>query len=683
MFEIKEKHQLLHLSLIKRASVVLLIIASVILGKVHASNSFFEMSLEELMQIEVTIATKTQVEVDSAPGMVSVVNGSELANKGYESLWEALSSLPGIQISIESTGSKILIVRGVGKTFSSGKVKVLLNGVAMNSTISATAESVMNLPIQQVEKIELIRGPGSAVHGEFSYVGVLNVITRKQGESVYVASGAGDLIKAGALINWNEHPDLNASLNLSLLESEGENLEAGLDAGDIYAPGPVNNKRSVYTAIFNLDYQNINFSLQWLNVQRGDHFGINDYLPPDERENRIEDTNLALHADISWKMSPTIDAKATLNWLSDKSKRNQQFVLSAPLVGGLITDPDAVSNVIDAEERVEVSLNLTSSGFEKHVLFSELSLAKVKVTDASQKINLNPNTFATNEGFFDYAPVISKGDDREIMSFTLQDEFFINDDLTLTTGIRYDHYDQNIGTGKTPRIALVYHASEHNTYRVQYAEAFRPPTLLEYHGAFSDTVNPEVIDTLEFGHHFQDNQTSLKSVLFYSKLKDLITFINVSPYGFSNTGDATIKGLDFEFIHRMNEHWSTDGNLSLLDTQNDLTGEALFGSAEVMANLAFNYKVTQTLELNMSINHVGDREREISDNRGKLGGQTLSNIAINIRQLGGVKGLKLKAGIKNIFSEDIRYQSPINSYVDDYPMNNSRTVWLQMDYKFQ
>ena len=69
----------------------------------------------------------------------------------------------------------------MGQLFEPSKVKLLLNGVAVNASASATTGTIYDTPIEQVERIELIRGPGSATHGEFAYAGVLNVTTRKQG----------------------------------------------------------------------------------------------------------------------------------------------------------------------------------------------------------------------------------------------------------------------------------------------------------------------------------------------------------------------------------------------------------------------------------------------------------------------------------------------------------------------
>ena len=148
-----------------------------------------EMALLALLDEQTDIATKTKINADFVPGMVTILSGDDLERKGIHTVWQALGTIPGMEISIDQIGNRSVIVRAMGGEFGSGNLKIMLNQVAMNSALTAQAQSVMSMPIEQVERIEVIRGPGSAIHGEFAYAGVVNVISKKTTNNIFAGAG--------------------------------------------------------------------------------------------------------------------------------------------------------------------------------------------------------------------------------------------------------------------------------------------------------------------------------------------------------------------------------------------------------------------------------------------------------------------------------------------------------------
>jgi outer membrane receptor protein involved in Fe transport len=145
-----------------------------------APDHYFKLDIEALTKVSIAvtrIATKTEHQSFQAPGLISVLLGRDLLAKGVRTVGDALILVPGIEPSFASSGTRQFVVRGIGKTFASGNIKFLLNDIPMNSTFTGQALPLLELPIEQVDRIEVIRGPGSAIHGEFAYSGVVNVIT--------------------------------------------------------------------------------------------------------------------------------------------------------------------------------------------------------------------------------------------------------------------------------------------------------------------------------------------------------------------------------------------------------------------------------------------------------------------------------------------------------------------------
>ena len=133
-----------------------------------------------LLEQESELATKSKKNIDYLPGLITVLQQNELKRFGYKTVEEALELVPGIDFS-----SKGLIVRGIGNAFISGKTKIMLNGVAFNDAATSAAPYILRLPVEMIERVEVIRGPGSALYGEYAFSGVINIVTIKDADYIF------------------------------------------------------------------------------------------------------------------------------------------------------------------------------------------------------------------------------------------------------------------------------------------------------------------------------------------------------------------------------------------------------------------------------------------------------------------------------------------------------------------
>ena len=260
--------------------------------------------LLNLLDEQTTLATQTRLNADFVPGMFSVLTGEDMYRRGFRTLWEALASVPGVVTVMNETGMRSITVRGIGEVFEPSKVKLLLNGHAVNASASATTGTIFDTPVEQIDRVEFIRGPGSAVHGEFSFAGVLNVITRSKGEDYSAGIETGDGYRFNAFRSFDQS-GFSASINFAASDSRGQDIDSGSDRTPTgvtgYSPGDINNKRDFVSAIVDLKFDELRALIQVQQGNRGDHFGSNNLLPPDERQTVISD-NL-----ISLSLSQTID----------------------------------------------------------------------------------------------------------------------------------------------------------------------------------------------------------------------------------------------------------------------------------------------------------------------------------------------------------------------------------------
>lgn len=481
----------------------------------------------DLLEQQTSIATQTRLNADFVPGMFGVLDAEQLRRRGFRTVWEALESISGVRTVMNETGMRSISVRGVGGLFESSKIKLLLNGKALNTSASATTGTLYDTPIEQLDRIEFVRGPGSAIYGEFAYAGVLNVITRKQGEQYSVGLGSSNGLNISALyIYAKPDSDFKTSLNFAANQSDGEDISSGADRSPAgirsFAPGPINNPRDFVSAIFNLESGNLTALLQLQQGNRGDHFGTNNLLPPDNRQTVISDTVISADLTQNFAIDEQLSGAWSLSLLQNETEQNELFLGSAESFGGLANEDDVVADSLLEERRIETKFNLQYED-HKHQLFGELVFAEIDVGTSEQFINLDPNTNLPSAQLNEFPGPVDETAERSSASLVLEDQHRIDDRLTLTAGLRYDEYE-DIDSNLSPRIAFVWRHSDQHIFKTQLARAFKPPSLIEDGGKIETSIEAETIETLEFGHIYTTSNLILRNTVYFSRLENTILF---------------------------------------------------------------------------------------------------------------------------------------------------------------
>ncbi len=634
----------------------------------------------ELLEQQTTLATKTRLNADFVPGMLSVLSAEQMERRGFRTVWEALASLPGVLASINETGMRSISVRGIGKLFEPGKVKLLLNGKALNASASATTGTIYDTPVEQIERIEFIRGPGSAVHGEFAYAGVLNVITRKTGEQYTAGVDTTNGASVSAIYSLGERgSDFSGNINFAAVYSEGEDIIVDSDASAPgipgYAPGPINNKRDIFSTIVDLNFGELNALLQVQQSNRGDYFGSSHLLPPDERQTVISDTVISAALSQSYSFDEKLGGQWSVNLLQNDTEKNGLFLGVAEAFGGLGGEDDIRADSKLTERRIEAVFDLQYDG-DQHTFFSEFSVSNVSVTESRRFINLDPSTRLPSPTFNEFPGPVDDSLDRGAISLVLQDEYRIGDSLTLTAGLRYDNYE-DIDTAVSPRIALVWRYSDRQVFKAQLARAFRPPSLIETGGKLGSSIDPEINDTVEIGHIYLDNDFTLRNTIFFTQLKDLIVFQDIAPFGYLNMGSYDLLGYELEVEKSFAENWEVLASLSL----QDYVDEPLPAAAPWLLKLGVGYLLSPSTGVHLQLNASGARARADGDPRDDFAQTTQVDITLLTQNMFDVTGLDLRYGVVNLLDEEIAYPAPANTYADDFPTSQSALFWAQLIYR--
>ena len=651
--------------------------------------------LMRVLEEETKIATRTKLNIDFVPGMVTVLHGKDLLAKGVRTVYEALGLVPGIELSMAGDGQYQFLVRGMGKTFASTKIKFLINGVGMNSTLGPVT-TVRTIPIEQVERIEVVRGPGAAIYGEYALAGVVDVITLEQGSNAFVRYGDVDGATLGAVYGYRpQHSKFGFSLNIAGTDTDGGEVKTGKDRlwapplsqpAISNAPGASNERKQNNSAMLKLNYADLTLLMQHVGSAFGGHFGVVDVLPDESSKLVRRWTFDTAEVHKPWSIGSDARAEVRAGWTHYITDVTGQQLYPANFQGkfqsaGVIGGP-----------HYEETRTWLKTAFEFPIAARHYGVAGAEYADVRQGDTWNERNYRVTPAGFAEVPLqkytgndnwLKEGLERRILSAYVQDQYTGVDKLTVTAGLRVDRYN-DVGNAVTPRIGGVYQWSNRQTLKLQYSDSFRPPSFLELYSRNNPVVNgnpeikPERMHTLEAGYVYNNGRQIFRATAFASNIDRIIVVDSVSRQ-YQNGGEAYLRGLELEGVAPLTRQVKVDANLSLQNNNANAGLSSLWGAAQRLANIGVLYQAMADRFINVQYRYVSERERETADARPSLEGYQTIDLTLSADKLGW-PAFSARAGIRNLFDADVIYPAPKGTYPDDYP-RPGRQWWLAATYR--
>ncbi|MDP2385123.1 MAG: TonB-dependent receptor [Bacteroidota bacterium] len=529
-------------------------------------NKLSEMSLEELMDVEVFSASKTLQRSSDAPAIMNVITQAQITKMGAITLVDVLKFVPGVEVSIDSYGFYRVALRGARKD---GEILFLINGQQLNDFYSGRA--IYDMPVEFIEKIEVVRGPGSALFGSSAMAGVINIFTIKQ-SSVNAAAGNNGTVKAN--INFNvEKRNTKFSLSVGGLTTKGANSVVDTDRVSNQAWSLTKGDTGYTTNRWNKDFYlnsnfsvgNFSFNLFNIGRQQGSWVGPVYIAAPESKlftnqfaSSMKYDFRIGENVIISPKVYGNINYH---DFLSQETPDNYISPISNDTFANGKFDHEkyvgklygaSVDLFIKANEHLDI---LTGNVFE------DLSLSKYELTRNYQIVgDINKESFSN----YDNIPYDQKNKRRFVFAYFLQGCYKIKN-VNVTLGVRYDDYS-DFGQSFNPRAGLTYKLSKHFSFKALAGKAFRAPTFLELYdnttlgneSGVKGNLNlvPEKINTYELGVEAAYEKFVLKYNVFYIQNKNLIRVYD--PHGegsigtYENIGDLYTIGNEIELNIKFN-----------------------------------------------------------------------------------------------------------------------------------
>ncbi len=663
-------------------------------------------------QPTVSIATGSEQPLRRAPAVATVITAQDIAAMGATDLDEVLEMVPGIHVSRSIQAySPLYVIRGISSDYNP-QTLVLQNGVPMTTLfIGNRGNAWFGLPLENIARIEVIRGPGSALYGADAYSGVINIITKTAADTPGTEFG----LRGGSFNTWNtwvQHGgklgpvDVAGYLRVGHTDGFKEKIEVdnqtlvdqelarlfGYTQRASLAPGPVNNGFDALDGSLDLSYQQWRFRAGYKlrdNGQTGP--GISGALDP---VGQVKSERIT--ADFSWN-GIQIAKDWDLGLVASFLHYTQQFPVGLRLFPPGAFAGSFPNGVIGApntwEQQMRLSLVSTYSGFKNHNLrfgigHDDLDLYRTQeIKNFVLGFPPTPITPGADVVEVSVADSFMTPHRRQVDYLYVQDEWRLARDWALTGGIRSDHYS-DFGDTTNPRLALVWDVSLALTAKLLYGQAFRAPAFTELYSINNPIVRgntalkPETIDTWETAFAWQARpDLDVNLSLFRYSMKDIIR-ATAQPDGstqFNNAGEQKGHGAELEATWRATRALRLQGNYawqrSIDVTSRHDAGYAprhhLFGRAD--------WSVTSGLLLGGQVNRVAGRKRALGDPRPDIGDYT--TLDLSLRTNLGSKGWEFSGAVRNVFDADAREPTlPSNGIPGDLPLAG-RSFYLQAIYR--
>jgi outer membrane receptor for ferrienterochelin and colicins len=640
-------------------------------GGTNQESNLANMSLDQLMNLqvpEVETASKFEQKATEAPANAIVITSDEIKKYGWRTLGDLLASVPGFYVSYDRD-YQYVGVSGVNLGDANNRILLLVNGHRINDDLddSAAVDTSFILDMDLIDRVEIIRGPGSVLYGNNAFFAVINVITR-QGKQVEGVEGSGT------------YGSFNEGSGRATVGWQFTNGPQFLLSGTIYNnPGPGNLYYPEYQKYNNGDAHNMDSDnsqsffgsvAYWDLTLEGGYINRDKINPTAQYGTSFNDSRLQTIDDRSY---------ATL-------KYSHNFAGGWDVLGDVYYDR--------SDFQIGYPLGLTPGAPEK-VLYYEQQTGQWAGTEVQVNKKIMDKHTITVGGEYrndfdqeasEFAPHVSEiiHDHRQNYGIFGQGDFAILDNLRLNAGVRYDEYG-TYTPDWSPRAALIYNPWQQSTFKFIYGTAFRDPNLAELQFGRITNVQPEKISSYQLVYE-QGINRYLRSSLsgYYNHMNDLI---GLNSSGVDANFNADTLGLEPALELKWDEV-SARLSYSLQRTVDRTTDAGLPDSPENMVKLNVNAplyrdKIFAGLEVQYN-SHSKTVEEDLSTGQITPGPDSPGFVVVNLTLFSQnlfVKNLQLSASIYNLLNT--KYYEPSSEYhLEPYIQQDGITFRLKVTYSF-
>jgi len=645
--------------------IIIIIQATTLYAQEKKLDELIDRNLEELMNIEVITASKKPQRLSEVPATVRVITAEQIKARGYFTLEEALSDLPGIQFRNIIGFNSYVFLRGVHS--QNQATLLLVDGIQINELNSGGFYAGGQFNLSNVKRIEIVYGPASALYGTNAISGIINIITNDpkdiQGGHASVLFGNFDTRNYDFKYGYY-NPKNDWGFSVSGMFKQSEKADLGGAKGDNNWTNNMENFEDDLSFDGKLTYKNFSMGLVFQDKQASrttnyKTIGAN-YLDAGSLWH-IRFFNG--HAKYIYRKSSRWSNQSLLYYRNATVLDNTiAYIKSDTGATGGQTGYYRPNDLIGLENQFNLRLNdklsiIAGFAFEKERLAEGFSISYSGFPEIKPATPAKPDMLNNN-----------------LASIYLQTEYKLVKATELTLGLRHDN-SSYYGKVNTPRIGLVYNKDKFTT-KLLYTEAFRAPKPWDYtYEEGNPDLKPETMRSLEIALAYAYAENFIASLSVYKNtMKGAFTREERRQ---TNGPDVKTDGFEAALEYKWGKircYFNYTYNLSIYEN-----GEKIPEIGNNNVNVGMLYAFTNRIKLDVISHYLGRRKNV------KMITATGSDYVDNAVVLNAVfsvlnvKGFDFQIICKNLL--DTEYYHPSNNPPERY-RQPQRMLLLKAGYKF-
>ncbi len=622
-------------------------------------NKLAKMTLEELMNIPVTITSEQNKTVRESSAIVTVITKEEIKNSGAIDLADILRMIPGIYFGLDVCGVISMGIRG--NWAHEGKVMLLWDGKEMNDLLYGNLQFGNHYPIEHIERIEIIRGPGSVIYGGSAELAVIKIITR----NADYLNGVSANISGGVTASAPGH--LNTSLSIASGE-ENIKVSAHLFAGKAnrsdrnYIPysGEGYNMKGNAEVIpqhFNITAEFYNLKLSYMKDIY--HTTMRDYWGPVLPQAVNEDFVLdILH-------------------LSYRLADNPKWTVTPEFI---------VQNQNTWKRWGEGTGNIQPSGYDSPINI-ELDIYSRRYKEKLDFVYKYSPDFNINSGLDIHQDITDYEDTTLVFSnIAIYTQLMGKlKNYNITGGIRVENHSQ-YGNSLVYRLAATKKFANFH-YKLLFSNAFKSPTAENI--ALNPQINPEITAVTEFETGFNLSKDLIWNLnLFNIQINNPIVYWSSdTDEGYNNFDDIITRGFESEIMSNFGNlqskisysyYYTVKNGVNIYKVPENENMVLAFPAHKVTGS--FTYFPSDKAIININGTYLGSRYAIIGENSvKKYDPLLLLNINLNRHSHNSKFPLLYSIGVRNILNRKYDYIQAYDGTHSPLP-GQSREIYFSLTY---
>ena len=639
----------------------------------------------------VAIATGTKTQIYKAPAVASVFTAEQIKNMGATDIDDVLEAVPGLHISRSANGyNPLYTFRGVHSVYNQ-QILMLINNIPITNSFAGNRNQTWGgMPVEAIARIEVIRGPGSAIYGADAFAGVINIITKNADDikknELSVRAGSDNTQNAWFTLGGNIGEAKYATIveyhntdgSDKVIEQDSQTLNDSLHGTKVSnAPGAINIPVESFDVRSEINWADFTLRAGLQKRRKGIAAGLGEALDPTSSQQSIR-----WNVDVNYykQVNNNVQLDVQAAYFDTSQEVVRDYIIFPAGYAGVFTD-GLIGNPEVFERHKRINITSQYSGFNKHQIrlgvgYHDADLYKTKET---KNFAIGPDGNAIAPG----SPVVDVSDtpyiflqerDRTNYYAFMQDVWSVANDWELTLGIRHDKYS-DFGHTTNPRIALVWANTLNFSTKLLYGKAFRAPSFVETSAINNPlalgnpTIQPEEIATTELAFDYHPGGGFGAIANFYRyEWDDIIQFVpdtGKTTSSAQNFGKQVAYGTELELNWQLTEQLKLAANYAWSKATNKTNDVDVAFVPEQQWYLQLDWKISEQVKLNIKNHLVQDRIRNQGDLRSNIDDYWLTDLTV--RWTPSKQPFEMALIAKNVFDQDVREPSINNGAIVNIP----------------